>query len=64
MINMVYFVELLLQGLPGHVDAERVFTRLQSRRWYAALRALLMAQPQAYQSQYRLNLLTEIKFTT
>ena len=27
MINMVYFVELLLQGLSGHVDAERVLDR-------------------------------------
>lgn len=24
----IYFVELLLQGLSGHVGAERVFTRL------------------------------------
>ena len=51
MINTIYFVELLLQGLFRHVGAERVFTRLQSRRWHAALRALLMAQPQAYRSQ-------------
>ena len=53
-----------LQALSGYVGAGWAFSRLLGLRWHARttdLRVLVTAQPQAYQPQDQLGLLTKIK---